>query len=65
MKHEIAILKIRSLIADKEMVIAQANHDLARFGAWQFDYSAQNGQIDAEIQELLDEMAKGEDDAEA
>ena len=58
MKYEIALLKIRSLISDKEMVIAQANHDLARFGAWQFDYSSQNVLIDHDIQDLLDAMEK-------
>jgi hypothetical protein len=44
------------------MVVAQANHDLARFGEWRFDYSAQNGQIDADIQGLLDALEKTDDD---
>lgn len=52
---DILILRIRSLIADKEMVTAQANHDLARFGEWRFDYSAQNDLINAEINALLEE----------
>ena len=46
-------LRIRSLIADKEMVTAQANLDLARGGEWRCDYAAWHGQIDAEIQQLL------------
>lgn len=50
---ELVSLRIRSLIADKEMVTAQANLDLARGGEWRCDYAAWHGQIDAEIQELL------------
>jgi hypothetical protein len=48
-------LRIRSLIADKEMVTAQANLDLARSGEWRCDYSAWHGQIDAEIEKLFDQ----------
>ena len=51
--HPVVMLRIRSLISDKEMVTAQANLDLARSGEWLFDYAAWHGQIDAEIKELL------------
>ena len=51
--QRVVMLRIRSLIADKEMVTAQANLDLARSGEWRCDYAAWHGQIDAEIKELL------------
>ncbi len=47
------MLKIRSLIADKEMVTAQANYETLRFGEWRMDYPGWHGQIDKEIQELF------------
>ena len=51
---ELLVLKIRSLIADKEMVTAQANLDLARGGEWRTDYAAWHVQFEVEIQSLLD-----------
>ena len=55
---ELTFLRIRSLIADKEMVTAQANHDLAIGGEWRMDYAAWHGTLDAEIQRLLGDAAK-------
>lgn len=55
---EFVSLRVRSLIADKEMITAQANLDLARSGEWRCDYAAWHGQIDAEIQELLKKTNK-------
>ena len=46
-------LRIRSLIADKEMITAQANETFGRCGAWNCDYSAWYQKIDAELQELF------------
>jgi len=48
-------LRIRSLIADKEMVTATANLDLARGGEWRLDYSAWQGQLNVEIDALFSE----------
>lgn len=51
-------LKIRSLIADKEMVTAQANLDLVRAGEWRCDYSAWHGSITEEIKPIMDELER-------
>jgi len=59
-KQEILLLHIRKLIADKEMVTATANYDLARGGEWRSDYSAWHGQIDAEIEVALKALEDGE-----
>lgn len=50
---ELTTLRIRSLIADKDMITSQANLDLARGGEWRADWAQAHGQIDAEIQTLL------------
>lgn len=55
---ELTFLRIRSLIADKEMVTAQANHDLAIGGEWQMDYAGWHKTLDEEIQRLLGDAAK-------
>jgi len=51
--QELTILKIRSLIADKEMIVASANRDLTCYGEWRTDYNAWHEQTDAEIQVLF------------
>ena len=50
--HEATLLRVRSLIADKEMLVAQANLDLSRGGGC-FDWAAACVRIDAEIEKLL------------
>ncbi len=50
--RELILLKIRSLIANKEMVTARANLDLARGGEWIQDYLAWQAHIDSEISQL-------------
>jgi hypothetical protein len=55
--NELLVLKIRSLIADKEMVTAQANRDMTCGDGWRTDYAAWHGQLDAEIQSLLDQAS--------
>ena len=52
---DLLALRIRSLIADKEMITAIANLDIARAGEWRQDYQAWHGQIDKEIEELFSE----------
>jgi len=49
----LATLKIRSLIADKEMITAQANYETQRFGEWRMDYPGWHDQIDKEIEALF------------
>ena len=56
--NDITYLKIRSLIADKEMVTATANMNLSRGGEWLCDYSAWHAQIDQRIETLLEEQGK-------
>ena len=53
--NDLLALRIRSLIADKEMVTATANLDLVRGGEWRCDYQAWHGKIDTEINALLSE----------
>ena len=55
---DITYLKIRSLIADKEMVTATANMNLSRGGEWLCDYSAWHAHIDQQIETLLERQAK-------
>jgi hypothetical protein len=55
--NELLVLKIRSLVADKEMVTAQANRDMTCGDGWRTDYAAWHGQLDAEIQSLLDQAS--------
>ena len=59
LNKELTLLKIRSLIADKEMVTAQANLDLAR-GGWTMDYWAWHVRIDRDITQL-DAALRGEE----
>jgi len=48
-------LRIRSLISDKEMVVAMANRD-AQFGdGWRCDYAKWHGEIEEKIQRLFSE----------
>ena len=51
---ELFALRIRLLIADKEMITAKANLDLARGGKWLSDYQAQHKEIDSEIKALFE-----------
>ena len=47
-------LKIRSLIADEEMVTAAANMSLQQYGQWNCDYQAWHREIDKELSELFE-----------
>jgi hypothetical protein len=51
--HALLALRIQSLIADKGMIVASANRDLACYGEWRTDYNAWHEQTDAEIQSLF------------
>ena len=52
----LVMLRIQSLIADKEMVTAQANRDISMSGEWQCDYTEWYRQIDDEIKRLFDQF---------
>ena len=52
---DLLALRIRSLIADKEMVTATANLDIKRGGEWRCDYQAWYREIDAKIEALFSE----------
>lgn len=54
MTEELRLLKIRSLISQKEMITAEANMDLARRGEWSCNYAEWHRQIDEEISKLFD-----------
>jgi hypothetical protein len=53
--HVLLALKIRSLIADKEMIVASANRDITQYGEWRTDYNAWHMQTESELQALLSE----------
>ena len=53
---ELLALRFRSLIADKEMVTANANLDVARGGEWQSDHYAKYKEIDSEIKALFENI---------
>lgn len=36
---QLILLRYRSAVADKEFAVACANHDTAKFGAWQCDWN--------------------------
>lgn len=55
---EIKLLKIRSLISDKEMVTAIANKDTTRGGEWLGDYCAWHAEIDRQINGLINEIER-------
>lgn len=51
-KRELTRLRIRSLIADKELNVAEANRELA-IGGWLSDHYAHNTAINQEIDRLF------------
>lgn len=48
--NEAIRLKIRSLIADKELVIAEANMSTSRHGEWMRDFGSEARRIDDDIE---------------
>lgn len=65
----LGLLRIRSLIADKEMVAATANRELQQFGEWQCDHQEHHYEIDQQIEELikafyLEEITEEDEDEE-
>lgn len=59
MSAEIILLKIRNLIADKDIVSAQANRDLSLDG-WRMDYTAWHSQLSIEIETLFNTLEQGD-----
>jgi len=58
MNRELILLKIRNLIADKEMIRAMADRDLL-LGGWTMDYSTWRLQVDDDLQKLFSQLKKG------
>lgn len=58
----VRLLRIRSLIADKEMVTARANLDLQRGGDWCQDYQEWHRQIDLGIEAEIDALQSAAND---
>lgn len=50
---DLLVLKFRNLIADKERVNIQSQHDLQRYGEYQCDYESWYREICEEIEKLL------------
>jgi hypothetical protein len=63
--NETRDLRVRSLIADKEMMVAAAHRDMATFGEWRCHYDARCSQINVEILRLLKEMEADRPEPEA
>ena len=51
-QKQIILLKVRSLIADKDFFVSLAFRDI-ELGGWRCDYDQMRGQIDVEINDLL------------
>ena len=51
-------LRLRNAIADKETCIACANHDTAKFGEWQCDWSEGMRIAQDEVDKLLAQIDK-------
>ena len=50
------LLKIRNLLADKEMLIARANRELQQCGEWRSDWRAQIERISYKITEAFSDL---------
>jgi hypothetical protein len=55
---ELLLLSFRSLVSDKELLVSQANHDLAKFGEWRCNYTELTQEVNAAMQSTLDELRK-------
>ena len=51
------LLRIRALVADKEMLVSRANNDLAVGGYWLGDYEGWAREIQGEIDAILKQNA--------
>ncbi len=51
------LLKIRSLIADKDFIVATANHELSK-GYWLSDHKESINLIDQEIETITENIQK-------
>jgi len=59
------ILMIRSLVADKEMLVSRANNDLSVGGYWLGDYEGGAREIQGEIDAILKQNDKDDSSAVA
>jgi formiminotetrahydrofolate cyclodeaminase len=57
-EREVAVLELRSLIAEKEFVNIRANLDVIRYDNWNCDYSEWINDLDKRIAALLDAIKK-------
>ena len=53
---DLLALRLRNAIVDKETCIACANHDTAKFGEWQCDWSEGMRIAQSEVDRLLSEI---------
>lgn len=53
--RELFLLRLRDAIAEKEWLIAQANHELAQ-GGWRCDWTIGMTQAQAQIDSLTDRL---------
>lgn len=47
------LLKLRALVADKELVVARANMETQRYGEWSMDHQTIAAAIQADIEAVL------------
>jgi len=50
---EYLYLLLRNAIASKESITASANHDVAKFGEWQFNYAENYREVNEEIERIV------------
>ena len=62
---QLRILRVRNAIADKEWITAAANHDVAKFGSWQCDWSEGIRDANRELHALQQGVEEASHDIEA
>jgi len=58
-EQQILLLRIQSLIVDKQMCVACANRDEAK-GGWLFDHAGELNEINKELATLFKDLEEGQ-----
>ena len=55
-RYSLMILKFRSLVASKELLVSESNNDIAMVGQWSRDYRLAIKEIDEDIAKIESEI---------
>ena len=50
---ELTLCTLRHLLCEKERLVATMNHDLAKYGEWQANYTEYSGELNDRIEFIL------------